>query len=159
MPNWVDARICRKQNKKVLRAKWKRAPAGTEKEKLAKAKMGLRYMINAFFVREPAKRLTAIRKLQRFQKGKSFKRAIKLLKGGRVKLCYTGANSYKVFTLLRLPLIDCDCRLTSSTVIKNMKSKTLNLQVIYMSTTKMTGTCCSMGSGAITFSLAYAPKL
>ena len=92
----MDAKKCRRRNKTILRAKWKNAPDSTYKEKFARAKLGRRYMINSFFVRDATKRQSAIRKLKVYKKGAVQKRAIKLLKGGKVQLWYTGAGSYKV---------------------------------------------------------------
>lgn len=82
-----------------MRAKWKDAPATTYKEKIARAKLGRRYMINSFFIRDATKRQSAIRKLKLYKKGVVQKRAIKILKSGKVQLWYTGAGSYKVFYL------------------------------------------------------------
>ena len=69
VPNWVDAKKCRRRNKTILRAKWKNAPGSTYKEKFARAKLGRRYMINSFFVRDATKRQSAIRKLKVYKKG------------------------------------------------------------------------------------------
>ena len=102
MPNWVDAKIVRRKNRQVLRKAWLNAPAGTMKEKKARAMKGRSYMINSFFVRDATKRLSAIRKLRRYDAAKPFKQCIRLMTKKRVQLVYTGKDSYKVLIQLTL---------------------------------------------------------
>ena len=94
VPNWVDAKIVRGENSSILRARWQRT---VNPQKRAKA--GMRYMINSFFVRDATKRQSAIRKLQLYKRGKKQQRTIKLLRDFKVRLCYTGRGSYKVCSL------------------------------------------------------------